>query len=86
MSLAGLKDLMQKVNWIPLQFRDHDIISGIDIDLQEYGELLMKNKRGSIVAIEPETGEVLTLVSSPNYDPGLACGKDQIGEFFHALS
>ena len=52
-----------------------DVISGIDLDLQEYGELLMKNKRGSIVAIEPKTGEVLTLVSSPNYDPGLLVGR-----------
>ena len=52
-----------------------DIVSSIDLDLQEYGELLMKNKRGSIVAIEPETGEVLTLVSSPNYDPGLLVGR-----------
>lgn len=52
-----------------------DIISSIDIDLQEYGELLMKNKRGSIVAIEPSTGEVLALVSAPNYDPGLLVGR-----------
>jgi penicillin-binding protein 2 len=52
-----------------------NIISGIDLDLQEYGELLMKNKRGSIVAIEPKTGEVLTLVSTPNYDPGLLVGR-----------
>ena len=52
-----------------------DIISSIDMDLQEYGELLMKNKRGSIVALEPKTGEVLALVSSPNYDPGLLVGR-----------
>ncbi len=52
-----------------------NIISGIDLDLQEYGELLMKNKRGSIVAIEPKTGEVLTLVSTPNYDPVLLVGR-----------
>ncbi len=52
-----------------------DITGGFDIDLQEYGELLMKNKRGSIVAIEPKTGEVLTLVSSPNYDPELLVGR-----------
>jgi penicillin-binding protein 2 len=52
-----------------------DIISSIDADLQEYGELLMRNKSGSIVAIEPETGEVLTLVSSPNYDPELLVGR-----------
>ena len=42
-----------------------------DIDLQMLGERLLKNKIGSIVAIEPETGEILCLVSSPNYDPHL---------------
>ena len=52
-----------------------NIFSSIDIDLQEYGESLMKNKSGSIVAIEPETGEVLALVSSPNYDPCLLVGR-----------
>ena len=59
-----------------------NIISSIDMDLQEYGEFLMQNKSGSIVAIEPETGEVLALVSSPNYDPGLLVGRIQIREFF----
>jgi len=52
-----------------------DVISSIDLDIQEYGELLMKNKRGSIVAIEPNTGEVLAMVSVPNYDPGLLVGR-----------
>jgi penicillin-binding protein 2 len=52
-----------------------DIISGIDYDLQEYGEHLMQNKTGSIVAIEPKTGEILALVSSPNYDPALLVGR-----------
>jgi penicillin-binding protein 2 len=52
-----------------------NIISSIDMDLQEYGEYLMQNKSGSIVAIEPKTGEVLALVSSPNYDPGLLVGR-----------
>lgn len=52
-----------------------DITSTIDYELQEYGELLMRNKRGSIVAIEPSTGEVLTLVSAPDYDPGLLVGR-----------
>jgi penicillin-binding protein 2 len=52
-----------------------DIISTIDMDLQEYGEQLMRNKSGSIVALEPKTGEVLALVSSPNYDPGLLVGR-----------
>ncbi|MFZ2340048.1 MAG: penicillin-binding protein 2 [Bacteroidales bacterium] len=52
-----------------------DIISTVDMDLQEYGELLMRNKSGSIVALEPKTGEVLALISSPNYDPGLLVGR-----------
>ena len=48
-----------------------DITLTIDADLQEYGEKLMKNFTGSIVAIEPETGEVLCLVSTPSYQPDL---------------
>ncbi len=51
------------------------IVSSIDMDLQAYGEFLMQNKSGSIVAIEPKTGEVLTLVSAPFYDPGLLVGR-----------
>ncbi len=49
--------------------------STIDLTLQEYGERLMQNKTGSIVAIEPATGEILTLVSSPTYDPSLLVGR-----------
>jgi penicillin-binding protein 2 len=49
--------------------------STIDLSLQEYGEQLMQNKTGSIVAIEPSTGEILTLVSSPTYDPSLLVGR-----------
>ena len=64
-----------------LAIQGNDIISGLDINLQEYGELLMKNKRGSIVALDPKTGEVLTLVSSPNYDPGLLVGRIRSDNF-----
>ncbi|MDE5901758.1 MAG: penicillin-binding protein 2, partial [Muribaculaceae bacterium] len=49
----------------------------IDMDLQEYGERLMAGKIGAIVAIEPKTGEILCLVTSPNYDPALLVGKDR---------
>lgn len=49
----------------------------IDMDLQALGEKLMQNKRGSIVMIEPETGEVLCLVSSPSYDPNLLVGRQR---------
>ncbi len=52
-----------------------DVFSTIDIDLQAYGEKLMENKKGSIVAIEPGTGEILSLVSSPTYDPNLLVGR-----------
>lgn len=58
-----------------------NVTTGLDLDLQAYGELLMKNKRGSIVAIEPRTGEVLTLVSTPNYDPGLLVGRIRSDNF-----
>ncbi len=54
-----------------------DITSTVDIELQRYGEALMANKRGSIVAIEPSTGEILALVTSPNYDPQLMVGRDR---------
>ncbi|HNW57678.1 MAG TPA: penicillin-binding transpeptidase domain-containing protein, partial [Bacteroidales bacterium] len=63
-----------------------DIISSIDLDLQKYGELLMKNKRGSVVAIEPKTGEVLALISSPNYDPGLLVGRVRSENFADLLA
>lgn len=51
---------------------------GLDIDLQAYGEELMKNKKGCIVAIEPSTGEILALISSPTYDPNLLIGNKNI--------
>jgi len=49
----------------------------IDSELQKYGELLMQNKRGGIVSIEPKTGEVLTLISAPGYDPNLLLGRER---------
>ena len=47
----------------------------IDIDLQKYGEKLMQNKIGSIVAIEPKTGEILSLISSPSFNPNSLIGR-----------
>ncbi len=52
-----------------------DITLGLDADLQLYGELLMKNRTGSIVAIEPSTGEILALITSPSYDPNELVGR-----------
>jgi len=62
-----------------------DIQLTLDIDLQVYGEKLMQNKLGSIVAIEPKTGEVLTMVSSPGYNPNLLSGRGR-GDNFSILS
>lgn len=58
-----------------------NLITGIDIDLQQYGEFLMKGKSGSIVAIEPSSGEILSLVSGPSYDPTLLTGKNYSTNF-----
>tara|TARA_B100000787_G_scaffold169695_1_gene161764 strand:- start:1685 stop:3565 length:1881 start_codon:yes stop_codon:yes gene_type:complete len=52
-----------------------DIILTIDSKLQEYGEYLMKGKRGGIIALEPSTGEILALVTSPSYDPNMMVGR-----------
>ena len=47
----------------------------IDKELQEYGELLMNGKRGGVVAIEPSSGEILTMISGPTYNPSLLVGR-----------
>lgn len=53
-----------------------DLYCGLDLELQQYGEQLMKNKIGSIVAIEPQTGEILSFVSFPSYDPNILSGRN----------
>ena len=54
-----------------------DINLSIDAELQKYGEELMINKRGGIVAIEPKTGEILALVTAPSYDPAILVGRQR---------
>lgn len=49
----------------------------IDIELQQYGEYLMQNKIGAVVAIEPSTGEILAMVSTPTYDPSILIGRER---------
>ena len=58
-----------------------DITITIDAKLQEYGELLMKHKRGGIIAIDPSSGEILTMVSGPSYNPNLLVGRDRSKNF-----
>ena len=53
-----------------------NLYTSIDIRLQEYADSLMMHKVGSVVAIEPSTGEVLTMVSAPSYDPSLLAGRN----------
>ncbi|MEL6811385.1 MAG: penicillin-binding protein 2 [Bacteroidota bacterium] len=64
-----------------LPVRGRDIMLTIDAKLQEYGEQLMVNKRGGIVALEPATGEILALVAAPNYDPALLVGRERSKNF-----
>lgn len=62
---------------------DRDAVAGrniklsLNIELQQYAESLMMNKKGAVVAIEPATGEILCLVSAPSYDPSLLVGRER---------
>lgn len=49
----------------------------IDHDLQAYGELLMKHKRGGIIALDPSNGEILAMVSGPSYNPNILVGRNR---------
>ncbi len=62
-----------------------NLVSTIDINLQEYGETLMEGKVGSVIAIEPSSGEILSFVSAPSYDPNLLTGRSY-SEYFKKLS
>ena len=54
-----------------------NLMTGMDANLQAYAELLMTNKRGAVVAIEPSTGEIIMMVSAPSYDPNLLVGRQR---------
>ncbi len=68
-----------KFDTIPEQGKDITIT--IDAKLQEYGELLMQNKRGGVIAIEPSTGEILAMVAAPTYNPNLLVGRERSKNF-----
>ena len=61
------------------------LVSSLDKDLQLLAEQLMRNKIGSVVAIEPATGEILTFVSSPSYDPNLMVGRERGNNYMELL-
>jgi len=58
-----------------------DLTLTIDSKLQQYGEALMVNKRGGIVALEPSSGEILALISMPTYNPNLMVGRERSANF-----
>ncbi len=59
----------------------YEINITIDKNLQEYGELLMHGKWGGIVAIEPSSGEILSMISGPTYDPSLLVGRKRSANY-----
>ena len=63
-----------------------DIKTSIDLELQAYAEELMQNKRGSVVVLEPSTGEILTMLSAPSYDPNLLSLNVDRGKAYKALT
>lgn len=60
--------------------------SSLDIELQKLGEELMRNKIGSVVAIEPSSGEILAFVSSPAYNPNLMVGRQRGNNYMKLLN
>lgn len=63
-----------------------NLISTLDADLQEYAELLLRNKMGSVVAIEPSTGEVLVFANSPDYNPNMLVGRARGSNYMGLVS
>ncbi len=63
-----------------------NLISTLHADLQAYGERLLAGKVGSIVAIEPSTGEIMILASSPSFDPGMFVGRERTKNYLTLLN
>ncbi len=82
----GVKFVMQNVNGVvkgswkdgeldTMSVAGKNLYTGIDLELQAYADSLMVNKVGSVVAIEPKTGQILTMVSAPSYNPELLASR-----------
>lgn len=69
-----------------LAIAGEDLMSSLDKDLQVLGEQLLKNKIGTIVAIEPSTGEILSFVSSPSYNPNMMVGRERGNNYMKLLN
>jgi penicillin-binding protein 2 len=83
----GVKFVMQNVKGITkgswkngeldtIAVAGKNLYTGIDLEVQQYADSLMVNKVGSVVAIEPKTGQILTMVSAPSYDPNLLTSRN----------
>jgi penicillin-binding protein 2 len=68
-----------------LPYSGADLISSLDLQLQGYGEELMRNKIGSIVALDPATGEILAMITAPSYDPNLLTIDRSRGEAYSTM-
>ena len=69
-----------------LSVAGQDLHLSIDAELQAYGEQLLAGRRGSIVAIDPKTGEILAFVSAPHFDPALLTGKGSGNRYMSLLN
>lgn len=79
----NIKDSYAEGRFDTLAVLGKNIMTTLDAGLQEYGEQLMRNKLGSVVAIEPATGEVLAMITSPTYDPNLLVGRPRTSNFHY---
>ena len=92
--LRGEKGLIMQDKYAPLDSRNtvlkepvsgRSIVCTIDAELQQFAEELMENKVGAVVAIEPSTGEILVMVSSPSYNPDLMVGRQRGNNYMEML-
>lgn len=63
-----------------------ELFTSLDIEIQSYAEKLLQNKRGSVVAIDPQTGGIIAISSSPTYDPNLLVGRERTKNYFNLIS
>jgi penicillin-binding protein 2 len=80
-NLSRIQGSYQNGSLDHLAIAGSNLYTSLDITLQEFGEKLMTNKVGSIVAIDPKTGGIIAMVSSPTYDPGLLTGTERRKHF-----
>ncbi len=81
-----VKGSFQNGKFDTLAVQGEDVTLGLDAQLQAYGQKLMVNKTGSIVALDPKTGEILAMVTSPSYDPNLLVGRSRSENYFRLLN